>query len=220
VVNDRELLSKPPLNYLVNLEEIKKQKPWDLDIEGILDSLFMILKKSDSLDLRICGSAAISSALIYRFKVESLFLFEKLRSERKIRETQDPPFLLEMPFRHELSATPIEDLILTLGKIIEELLSESKKEEPSRVIEFEPIYELDPFSVKIKEYLESFRLKLLKTLQKKDGILFSEYVQGLEILEIVRSLLLLLLVATEGLVSLEQIDEDIKIVRKVYNEER
>jgi segregation and condensation protein A len=220
VVNDRELLSKPPLNYLVNLEEIKKQKPWDLDIEGILDSLFVILKKSDSLDLRICGSAAISSALIYRFKVESLFLFEKLRSERKIRETQDPPFLLEMPFRHELSATPIEDLILTLGKIIEELLSESKKEEPSRVIEFEPIYELDPFSEKIKEYLESFRLKLLKTLQKTDEILFSEYVQGLEILEVVRSLILLLLIATEGLVSLQQIGEDIKIVRKVYNEER
>jgi len=42
--------------------------------------------KSEFLDLRAAGTAALTSATIYRFKVESLFLFEKLQRERRIMD--------------------------------------------------------------------------------------------------------------------------------------
>lgn len=210
---DRDLLSKPPLNYLVNPDFVRKHKPWDINISSLLDTLLSILKKSDSMDLRLCGSAAISSALIYRLKVESLFFFEKLRIERKRGETPEPPGFLELPFRYELSATSIDDLMLTLGKIIKEILSDSEKEKESRTIEIEPVPMVDSFSTRIKELLTFFRQNLLEMLRTKEEIFFSEYIKGYPIKEAVQSFILLLLVATESLVSLEQVGEDIKILK-------
>ncbi|MEM2873483.1 MAG: hypothetical protein QXD82_04855 [Nitrososphaerales archaeon] len=215
-VLNRDSLSKPPLNVLVNPEVIKKQKPWDLDLASLLEAFSSIIKSSETLNLRLCGSAIVSSALIYRLKVETLFLFEKLKIKREPVKSMEPP-LFEMPFRHELYSTSLEDLILALERIIKEVSAEQRKEEPKSLIEPEPLIEADDFSLHIKELLSFFRSNLLSVLEKKSEIFFSEYVRGMKLLETIQSFILLLFVAGEGLITLEQEGDDIKIKREIHH---
>ncbi|NWG09157.1 MAG: hypothetical protein HXX80_02405 [Nitrososphaerales archaeon] len=211
---DHKSLSKPPLNVLLNPEAIRRQKPWDLDVESLLERFLSVINKSELLNLRLCGSAVVSSALIYRLKVETFFLFEKLRVERKPITSTEPPFF-EMPFRHELYSTSLEELISALERILKELSAEQRKEKHESLIEPEPLLEVDKFSLQIKELLSSFRSSLLDTLERRGEILFSEYVHGMELFESIQSFILLLFVATEGLVTLEQVGEDIRVKREV-----
>ncbi|MCP8316243.1 MAG: hypothetical protein H3Z51_05185 [archaeon] len=208
-------LLKLPLNVLVNPEAIKKQKPWDLDLANLLETFSSIIKSSESLNLRLCGSAIISSALIYRLKVETLFLFEKLRIKREPVKSMEPP-LFEMPFRHELYSTSLEDLISALERIIKEISVEQRKEKHESLIEPEPLIEVDDFSLHIKELLSFFRSNLLSVLEKKGEIFFSEYIHEMKLLEAIQSFILLLFVATEGLIILEQVDDDIRIKRETH----
>jgi len=209
-------LLKLPLNVLVNPEAIKKQKPWDLDLANLLETFSSIIKSSESLNLRLCGSAIVSSALIYRLKVETLFLFEKLRIKREPVKSMEPP-LFEMPFRHELYSTSLEDLISALERIIKEISAEQRKEKHESLIEPEPLLEVDDFSLHIKELISFFRSNLLSALEKKGEIFFSEYVHEMKLLEAIQSFILLLFVATEGLIILEQVDDDIRIKREAHD---
>ncbi|MGQ9469829.1 MAG: hypothetical protein ACUVTD_08460 [Nitrososphaerales archaeon] len=206
-------LLKLPLNVLVNPEAIKRQKPWDLDLANLLEAFLSIIKSSEPLNLRLCGSAIISSALIYRLKVETLFSFEKLRIKREPINSIELP-LFEMPFRHELYSTSLEDLISALEQIIKEVSEEQRKEKHKSLIEPEPLLEVDSFSLHIKELLSFFRSNLLSVLERKEEVFFSEYVHEMKLLEAIQSFILLLFVATEGIIILEQVDNDIKIKRK------
>lgn len=211
---DHNSLSKPPLNILVNPEAIKKQKPWDLDLANLLEAFLSIIKNSESLNLRLCGSAIVSSALIYRIKVETLFLFEKLRIKREPVQSIEPPFF-EMPFRHELYSTSLEDLISALERIIKEVTAEQRKEKHERLIEAEPLLEVDDFFLNMKELISFFKSNLLSALDNNKGeILFSEYVRGMKLIEEIQSFILLLFVVAEGFIILEQVDDDIKIKRE------
>jgi hypothetical protein len=58
----------------------------------------------------IAGTAALTSATIYRFKVESLFLFERLQWERPMIDATQPPQIVVMPFRFEIYSTTVEEL--------------------------------------------------------------------------------------------------------------
>lgn len=208
-------LSRHPLNILVNPEAIKKQKPWDLDLASLLDAFSSIMKNSESLNLRLCGSAIVSSALIYRIKVETLFLYEKLRIKKEsVQSTEPPPF--EMPFRHELYLTSLGDLISALERIIMEVTAVQRKEKHGRLIEAEPLPEVDDPFLNMKELLSFFRSNLLNSLENKGEILFSEYVHGMKLLEAIQSFILMLFVVAEGLVILEQVDDDIKIKKETY----
>lgn len=208
-------LSRHPLNILVNPEAIKKQKPWDLDLASLLDAFSSIMKNSESLNLRLCGSAIVSSALIYRIKVETLFLYEKLRIKKESVQSTEPP-LFEMPFRHELYLTSLGDLISALERIIMEVTAEQRKEKHGRLIEAEPLPEVDDPFLNMKELLSFFRSNLLNSLENKGEILFSEYVHGMKLLEAIQSFILMLFVVAEGLVILEQVDDDIKIKKETY----
>ncbi|MEM3437304.1 MAG: hypothetical protein QXP55_02055 [Nitrososphaerales archaeon] len=214
ILNPNSLL-KLPLNVLINPEAIKKQKPWDLDLVNLLETFSSIIKSSENLNLRLCGSAIASSALIYRLKVETLFLFEKLKVKRETVKSMEPP-LFDMPFRYELYSTSLEDLILALERIIKEISAEQKKGESKRIIEPEPLIEADDFSLHIKELLSFFKSNLFSILKEKGEILFSDYIHGMKLLEAIQSFILLLFVAAEGLVILEQEENDIKIKRKIY----
>jgi segregation and condensation protein A len=214
VLNHDSLL-KLPLNVLVNPEAIKKQKPWDLDLVNLLETFSSIIKSSETLNLRLCGSAIVSSALIYRLKVETLFLFEKLKIRKEHVKSMEPP-LFEMPFRHELYSTSLEDLILALERIIKEISAEQRKEKPKSLIEPEPLIETDDFSLHIKELLSFFKSNLLSALEEKGEIFFSDYVHGMKLLEAIQSFILLLFVAAEGLIILEQVEDDIKIKREIH----
>jgi len=211
VVEDRPEFSRPPLNILVNPEEVKSRRPWEVDIAALLDILIGLIERSGLPDLRLCGSAALSSALIYRLKVESLFLFEKIRVKRSSTDRVEPPQILVMPFRYELPSTSLEDLITTLEGILEEILRKSERRPKPSVAEPEPILEVDGFTVQIQAALAEFKKRISELVRSCGEVLFSEYVKDMDIGEKLRVFILLLFSANEGLVRLEQAGEDIKI---------
>jgi len=213
-MSDLPSLSKPPLNFLINPKTARRGKPWEIDISDLLTIFIDSISNKGNPDLRLCGTAALSSALLYRFKVETLFYFEKLKVERPKIHRKGPPNVIVLPFRYELYSTSIDDLINTLEKIIVEASKQDvQKQNISDLIDSDPQLELDTFVIKIEELVKDFRQELVNQLHNTDEILFSELTKNKSILDQVRSFLLLLFVAVEGLIILDQIDSDIIIKR-------
>ena len=205
----KEAIAKEPLNILVNPDLIRKQKPWRIDIAYLLNLFLNFISKLESLDLRLCGSAALSSALIYRLKVEALFLSERMSEEKRPVDVGDIPFILSMPIRYELHTTSVEDLIAALQRLVEEITARTEPERPKPVSR-EPVVEIDQFINRLKESLEPFKASLLELL-KSGPILFSTLVKGKSVVEAARVFIFLLFLASDGVVFLEQIEEDLLI---------
>jgi len=204
-------LSRPPLNLLLNPEGNRINKPWEVDLERLLKTFLDIITSSEFLDLRLCGSAALSSALIYRLKVETLFLLDKIKESRIQRiEMGEVPLLLEMPFRQEIYSTSIEDLVSTLESILEDIIHGRRKQQEKMNQLLEPVYSFEPekFLNKIAELVNEFRIKVLSEIREKVSFLFSDFSAGKDALEKAQCFIFFLFLAMEGTVILEQTEND------------
>ena len=141
-----------------------------------------------------------------------MFLFERLRPERLSADSTEPPQVIVLPFRYELRSTGIDELLRIFEKVIEEVLSESRQVKSSSVIdEAEPVTEPGNYLMRVREAVLAFRADVLETLRLTGNFRFSSFVRGLPALEVARRFLLLLFLAMEGLITLEQTDEDIRV---------
>jgi len=209
-------LSRPPLNLLLNPDGNKINKPWEVDLERLLKAFLDIISNSEFLDLRLCGSAALSSALIYRLKVETLFLLDKFKESRmqRIDISGEVPLILEMPFRQEIYSTSIEDLVSTLESILEDIIRGRRKQQERANMLLEPVYSFEPdkFLNKISELVNEFRIQILAEIRDKVSFLFSAFSAGKDPLEKAQFFIFFLFLAMEGTVLLEQTEnEDILI---------
>ena len=114
-------ISQEPINILFSPKDVAKKDVWEIDLIQILDLLLKILKKSGKKDLKVAGMAALSSSLIYRMKVESIFALQKAAMEKKpMRQRTDVDIeLIDIPYRHE-STYPVslDDLLGLLQNLI------------------------------------------------------------------------------------------------------
>ena len=76
-------ISQEPVNVLFSPSSALKKDVWEIDLIKILDLLIKILEKSGKKDLKVAGMAALSSSLIYRMKVESIFALQRAAMEKK-----------------------------------------------------------------------------------------------------------------------------------------
>ena len=171
-----------------------------------------LITQSEFLDLRLCGSAALSSALIYRLKVETLFLLDKIKEARiqRIDISGEVPLLLEMPFRQEIYSTSIEDLVSTLEAILEDIIRGRRKQQERTNLVLDPIYTFEPdkFLNKISELVNEFRIQVLAEIRLKISFLFSEFAAGKDALTKAQYFIFFLFLAMEGTVQLEQTEND------------
>jgi|TARA_B100001750_G_C15445707_1_gene566079 segregation and condensation protein A len=210
--NDLQL-SKPPLNLLLNPTVLKAKKPWEIDVVLLLELFTDFLEKKGDKNLRLCANAALSSSLLYRLKVETFFIFEKLRNEQPLSNLADPPELLSLPYRYELYSTTLIDLLESLRTEIDSSV-DTEIITPSKVTETEPTIELDQYFVKIKEMLDPFRDHVLKTLNDLGDFLLSSFTSNMSSIDSTRAFILLLFLAMEGLISIQQEGDDIKVVAR------
>ena len=176
-MKDSNQLSKAPLNLLVNPKTARKGKPWEIDIADLLDIFLKQIIAKNNPDLRLCGTAALSSAVLYRFKVETLFYFEKLKVKRPNISRSGPPSIIVLPFRYELYSTSIDDLIINLEKILEDVSRQDieRKDKSSQLIpDSEP--DFDKYVVKFEELAKDFKTELITKLSDNDKMLFSELI--------------------------------------------
>jgi len=203
-------LTKFPLKLLVDVESISKKRVWDVNISELLNQ-FVSLYSDYKRDLRLYGTVALSSSIIYKMQVESFFLFEKQTLRPFEGGEISLPTIIDVPYRHEVYSTSVEDLIIALERIISSSPLKRMKKEETLV----PVASLelptDPFLMNINELIKEFKKQLLLLMDENHTISFRKLVEGLPLIEVVRNFLLTLFVAQEEFVDLIQKDNDIII---------
>jgi len=209
-VADGGSLARPPLNLLIDPRAVKGQSPWEIHISELLDLFLKAITKAEIIDLRVAGTAALTSATIYRFKVESLFLFEKLQRERRMVDATEPPQIVVMPFRYEIYSTTVEELFDSLTRILEEIVTDEREESTvsEALLEETPPPNPEEYLITILSNLQAFKGILRDRIGNLGKIRLSELLRGLSRLEAARTFILLLFSASSGEVILEQDGED------------
>ena len=196
-VSTKKKISQPPLNLLFNPSLIERNDVWKIDIVKLLEILLSTLTKSSYKDLRVCGVAILTSTLIHRLKVESIFRLEKIASKDHLGVSErDKEFIekvpipeisnLTLPFRKELSyPVSLEDLISILETMITDLTNPVVKRtslslEPIEVIDFQH------YLIKFEKIIEEFENRIMTRLQNERELNFNEMVIGLDRIEVAR----------------------------------
>jgi segregation and condensation protein A len=210
VGNERKRLSEPPIDVLFNPSLVLKRDAWDIDVASMLKMLLEILERIKYKDLRLCGVAALSSSIIHRIKVESIFRLQTI-SEQKRRpasQTESTPVEnlvpISIPFRHESSyPVSLQDLLSVLEKMISDLADPKSKRTR---INLEPVEEFsfDDYFVKIEEILANFEEMVYNRLAERRTLLFSSLIVDMDLVSSARCFLAMLYLAMKGSICVEQ----------------
>jgi segregation and condensation protein A len=221
----RRQIAQPPLNLLFNPSLLVRKDVWNIDIARLLDMFLRLLNVTGNKDLRICGLAAVSSSMIYRLKVESIFVLEKLAMQK--RGLNDPtndqqqqlpiPQLnpIELPFRIEPTyPVSVEDLLQMLENMIMELANPRSKRRKQE-LELEPVetFNFDQYLIKFEKIIQEYE-DMIYDIVAADGILmFKTLVNRMDPVEMARCFIAMLYLAMKRKVKLDQLQDsdDIKI---------
>jgi segregation and condensation protein A len=216
----RKKIAEPPLNILFNPSIVGKKNVWDIDVSLLLQMLLNLLGLTGKKDLRVCGIAAVSSSMIHRLKVESIFNLEKIAMQRKqIEEPQrDKPIIplnvVQLPFRFE-STYPLslEDLLQVLENMILDITNRNNKKD--NLVRLDPLdtFDFDQYFVKLEQVIQEYENMVFDIVGADKTLMFKTIVSGMNPIEVARCFLAILHLATKGKIELEQVEaeEDIKI---------
>ena len=209
------LLGRPPLNVLIDPSLAKRKSPWEINLSELLDLFLKAISQTELIDMRAAGTAALSSATIYRLKVESLFLFERLRMQNKIFDNTQPPQFIVMPFRYEIYSTNIDELFDELGRILQEIVLEEEGGGSQNLLTPEaPPPDLGEYVIPLEVMLSEYRKILVERLRASGKTLLSELLRGFRPVEAARIFIILLFAASNGevVINQEESDEDALVV--------
>jgi segregation and condensation protein A len=210
------LLGKPPLNILIDPSLAKRKSPWEINLSELLDLFLKAISQTEFIDLRAAGTAALSSATIYRLKVETLFLFERLRLQHRLMDASEPPQLIVMPFRYEIYSTNIDELFDELGRILQEIVIDEQGGQGQHLLEVPEVLppNLDDYVISLQTLLFEYRKILVERLRATGKALLSELTRGLKPIDAARIFILLLFAANSGevVINQEETDEDALVV--------
>ena len=218
----KKKIAEPPLNMLFNLSLLAKKDVWDIDVTMLLQMLLNIINNTGKKDLRVCGIAILSSSLIHRLKVESIFRLEKIAMQRKGVQDSQPskaiPQLspLEIPYRIEPTyPLSLEDLLRVLENMIFELANPRPKK---KQIDLEPVqtFNFDQYLLKFEQILAEYENMILDIVTADGPTMFKTLVKKMELIDVVRCFIATLYLAMKEKINLESIEEieDIKITIK------
>jgi segregation and condensation protein A len=223
----RRVIAQAPLNLLFNPSLLIKKDVWDIDIASLLEMFLRLLNATGNKDLRICGLAAVSSSMIYRLKVESIFVLEKIAMQKKglndstkdeEQQQQLPiPQLnpIELPFRIESTyPVSVEDLLHMLENMIMELANPRSKRRKQE-IELEPVetFDFDQYLIKFEKIIQDYE-DMIYDIVAADGILmFKTLVNKLGPVEMARCFIAMLYLAMKRKIMLDHPQEDLDDIK-------
>ena len=209
------LLGRPPLNVLIDPSLAKRKSPWEINLSELLDLFLKAITQTELIDMRAAGTAALSSATIYRLKVESLFLFERLRMQNRLLDNSQPPQFIVMPFRYEIYSTNIDELFDELGRILQEIVIEEEGSGTQNLLAPEELpQDIGEYVIPVELMLSEYRKILVERLRVTGKALLSELVRGFRPVEAARVFIILLFAANNGevVINQEESDEDALVV--------
>ena len=204
-------ISQPPVNILFGPLDVSKKDVWSIDIVRILEILDKVLNQTDKKDLRVAGIAALSSAMIHRMKVESIFALQKAAMEKRpLNQREDIDIqLINMPYRHESTYPVTLDELLT---VLENLIGTIANPRSSRrQLEFEPVMapNFDDYFISLEKIIGQYEELVINKIRPTGYGSFRNIVSGLELIDVVRCFFAILFLARDTKVDLEQTEGDI-----------
>jgi segregation and condensation protein A len=224
-------MAQPPLNLLFNPSVlVGKDDVWNIDIALLLEMFLRLINATGNKDLRICGLAAVSSSMIYRLKVESIFVLEKIAMQKKSLD-DDPnnpqqqmlpiPQLnpMELPFRIEPTyPVSVEDLLHVLENMIMELANPRSKRK-NQELDLEPLetFNFDQYLFNFEKIIQGYEDMIFDIVAADGVLMFKTLVDSMEPLEIARCFIAMLYLATKRKVKLDELQDsdDIKMTLAV-----
>lgn len=217
----KKSIAQPPLNLLFNPSLLVRKDVWNIDVALLLEMFLRLINATGNKDLRICGIAALSSSMIYRLKVESIFALEKIAMLRK--GVDDPASQLpipqlnpvELPFRIESTyPVSVEDLLHMLENMIMELANPRPRK---KQVELEPVQDIDfdQFLVKFEQIIQHYEDMIIDILSADGVLMFKTLVDKMEPVETARCFIAMLYLAMKGRIELDQ-QEDSDDIKMVY----
>ncbi len=207
-------ISQAPINILFDRENISKKDVWEINIIQILELLIKILNQTGKKDLRVAGMAALSSSLIHRMKVESIFALQKAAMEKKpLTQRVDLNIdMINMPYRHE-STYPVtlDELLNLLENLIGTIANPSSRK--GRSLNFEPIEAPDfkDYFISLENIIEKYEELITNKIKTTGTGMLKDIVTDLDTIDSIRCFFAVLFLARDQKVDLEQIEDDIKI---------
>jgi len=207
-------ISQAPINILFDTSSIGKKDVWDINIIQILELLMKILEQTGKKDLRVAGMAALSSSLIHRMKVESIFALQKAAMEKKpLTNRVDLDIdLINIPYRHE-STYPVtlDELLNLLENLIGTIANPSSRK--GKQLSFEPITapNFKDYFISLENIIEKYEELITNKIRSVGSGMLKDIVSDLETLDSIRCFFAALFLARDQKVELEQIEDDIKI---------
>jgi segregation and condensation protein A len=222
----RRQIAQPPLNLLFNPSLLIRKDVWNIDIARLLEMFLRILNATGNRDLRICGLAAVSSSMIYRLKVESIFMLEKIAMTKKgindssgdQQEQQLPiPQLspIELPFRVEPTyPVSVEDLLHMLENMVMELANPRSKRKKQE-LEIEPVetFNFDQYLIKFEKIIQGYEDMIYDIVTADSVLLFKTLVRRMGPIEIARCFIAMLYLAMKRKINLDYSEQDSDDIR-------
>lgn len=216
-MNEEEMpnsISQEPVNILFNPNSVVKRDVWDIDIIKILNLLIRILEKTEKKDFRIAGMAALSSSLIYRMKVESIFALQRVAMEKKpIRQRTDVDIeLIDIPYRHE-STYPVslDDLLGLLQNLIGSIANPQSRRNKQLNIEPIEVPDFQEYFISLESIIGKYEDLIIKKISKIGFGMLQNIISDLDTIDSIRCFFAILFLARDEKIEIEQIEDDIKI---------
>ena len=214
--HDEEIsgISQDPVNILFNPSVISKKDVWQINIVEILKMLIKILEATGKKDLKVAGMAALSSSLIYRMKVESIFALQKAAMEKKplINRRDVDIDILDIPYRHESTySVSLDELLDLLENLIGSIANPRSRR--NRQLEFDAIQPPDfkEYFVSFEDDVAKYESLIIRKIRGTGSGLLKQIVADLDSLDSIRCFFAVLFLARDQKVELEQIDDDIQV---------
>jgi len=210
---------RPPINILFDINRLEKLTPWNVNIAFLLRQFLSEMERLGKVDFRASGVALDSSAMIYLMKSKLLLTLQEPPAPPKLPADFVPPPLF-LPLRHELTSTTIQHLLA----VLDEVLKGEKFATIDRVVS-NPILpqasdlmpQFDKFMAELETQMDRLYERLAEMVKGQGIIEFTKLVKNLPRIEAVRTFILLLFLAQDGLVSLWQNEETEEIYIAVGN---
>jgi len=207
-------ISQDPVNILFNPSVISKKDVWEINLIEILKLLIKILEETGKKDLKVAGMAALSSSLIYRMKVESIFALQKAAMEKKplINRRNVDIDILDIPYRHE-STYPVslDELLDLLENLIGSIANPRSRR--NRQLDFDAIQPPDfkEYFVPFENLVVKYESLIIRKIRGTGSGLLKQIVADLDSLDSIRCFFAVLFLARDQKVELEQTDDDIQV---------
>jgi len=189
-------------------------KPWDINLTELLTGLMKEMRGRGFIDFSISGTALLSSSILLRMKSEMLLKLEERPKPPPERPTDYVPPPLAFPIRYQSTTTSLDEVLKGILEVLnaERLLPTGLSQLATRT---PAVFEqADDWFVKIEEEIKSFYDQLLKATTRSSGTLsFLDLLGKGDVVQAVRMFIMLLFLAVEGKVGLNQLEEfgDIEI---------